>query len=633
MTEHVFTALFPFGGLGAGARGFLDAHVALLGSTGRFRCMGGLDFDAVACADFHALTGSESWCVDVEAITAAALRERYGARAPDVVFMSPPCKGASRLLGAAKAATPKYQRMNRLAVVWTEKMLEAWPEPPPLVLLENVPGLPQRAASMLRDLRARLRAAGYIFHASTHDCGELGGLAQHRTRFLLVARHPGRCPPLLYQPPKRRVRGVGEVLSALPMPRTRAAAAWGELHTMPRLSWRNWLRLALIPAGGDWRDLAGVLEGRARREVFRRHAVADWREPIDAVTGPGGHSVEAVNDPRVGVRARAWGGGTYGVTPFDAPSGAVAGESAPGNGRYSIADPRAAGLLTSNAWHHGALGVRPWEEPAATVTRGDHPAKGRFSVADPRVAMPPSASRHWSKLDVRDWTAPALTVVGKEGPANGGPSVADPRLAAPPPGTFHNVDRVLRFQESAPTVTSGRAPSSGRPAVADPRVDVASAYDRGYGVLDWAETSPTVAGTVAAGTGAYAVADPRELGFLDEVRMLSLDEAMALEIDPAKPPPFVPVIVAEDGTWHRPLTLLELAALQGLPSMLDGAPLRLSGTRTQIAEHVGNACPVPTCRAIAEQMLVALVEGAEGSFSLSSGGAVWIAPEERSVEE
>src|SRR5690606_5202413 len=174
-------------------------------------------------------------------------------------------------------------------------------------------------------------AAGYVFHASTHDCGEIGGLAQHRKRYLLVARRPSALPSLLYQPPHRRVRGVGEVLGALPMPATEAARAWGDLHTMPRLSWRNWLRLALIPAGGDWRDLEGVLEGRARREVFRRHAVQPWGAPIPAVTGPGGHSVEAVADPRVegtfvaDIRvARAYDAG-YGVLRWDGPARTIAG--------------------------------------------------------------------------------------------------------------------------------------------------------------------------------------------------------------------------------------------------------------------------------------------------------------------
>lgn len=587
MTEHVFTALFPFGGLGLGARGFLDANVTLMGRTGRFECLGGIDFDAGACADFAYLTGAESWCTDVKAITPEQLRERYGVRAPDVVFMSPPCKGSSRLLSAEKAKSEKYQEMNRLAVEWTRRMLDAWPDPPALVLLENVPGLPTRAVSMLRELKRLLKAAGYVFHTGTHDCGEIGGLAQHRTRFLLVARHPKKCPPLLYEPPKKRVRGVGEVLCDLPMPATQAAQAWGELHTMPRLSWRNWLRLALIPAGGDWRDLAGVLEGRARREVFRRHAIAKWSAPIDAVTGPGGHSVEAVSDPRVAMNERAWIGNTLGVLHEDEPAPTITGKSSPSSGPV-IADSRIGQL---------ALGESP--------------------------------SRHWNKLDVRAWTDPALTVIGKEGPANGGASVADPRIAFSESATRHNNKHVvLGFDEPARTVISKTQPESGGLSIADPRGVLLEkpGYDAAYGVLGFNDPARTVAGNSAAGCGAYAVADPRDRGFVEGVRFLTLDEAMALEIDPAKPPPFTPVIVADDGTWHRPLTKLELGALQGMPAMWRGAPLKLTGTGTQIAEHIGNAVPRQAAEAIADRMLVALVEAASGAFSMQSGN-VWVLPQ------
>lgn len=495
MADHAFTALFPFCGIGPGARGFLDASVALLGQQGAFRALGGIDLDAGACRDFERLTGAPAWCVDVRAITPKMLVERFGARAPDVVFASPPCQGASRLLSSAKSREQKYEDLNQLALVWTDVMLAAWGAAPPrLVLIENVPGLPTRAGAMLRKLRSKLRAHGYVFHASTHDCGEIGGLAQHRVRYLLVARHAPSCPPLLYQPPKRRVRGVGEVLEKLPLPATAAARAWGDLHAMPRLSWRNWLRLALIPAGGDWRDLEGVLQGRARREVFRRHAVQRWDESHPAVTGPGGHSVEAVADPRVALPAET-------------------------------------------SWHRDALGVRSWEDASGAITGGaDGPTRGRFSVADVRVSR---------------------------------------------------------------------------------------AYDAGYGVLCWDEPARTVAATTAAGCGAYAVADGRDRGWLEGVRVMTLDAAMSLDLDPAKAPPFVPVIVAADGSWHRPMTLLELAALQGIPTTLDGQPLQLTGTRTEIATHVGNAVPVGAARAIAERMLVALVEGAVGAMSLGAGD-VWV---------
>lgn len=550
MAELGFTVLCPFGGSGGGALGFLDAEVRLLGAVGRFECRGSVDFDRRANEDFERFTGSPAHHFDVEAISAFwapwMFRAVFGERAPDVVFMSPPCKGASRLLSTKKSKTSKYERMNRLALVWTEAMLEAWAnDPPALILLENVPGLPTRARGMLRDLRRRLRAAGYVLHTGTHDCGEIGGLAQRRKRYLLVARHPEKCPPILYQPPKRRVRGCGEVLSTLPMPATEAALEWGALHELPRITWRNWLRLALIPAGGDWRDLEGVLaEGQARREVFGKHRVEGWAESVGAVAGPGSNGVCNVADPRVplGCAPRAGNWGTYGVTPWDEPTGVIAGESSPSNGRYSVADPRA-------------------------------------------LALEPSEGRHWNKYSVEAWNEPAHAVIGK--------------------------------------VQLG----SGRPAVSDPRIEelrVETAYDAGYGVLDWDDPARTVACKSAVGCGAYAVADPREL--LESARVMTLDEALALELDVAKAPPFVPVIIARDGTWHRPLTLLELAALQSYPAHIGGEPIRFAGTRTQVAEHIGNSVPPHAGRAIAEQMLTALMQARLEAFALSAGD-VWVAPE------
>lgn len=535
-----FTALFPFGGSGGGALGFLDAEARLLGAAGSFRCLGSLDFDAVACRDFERFTGTPAWCVDVQDVTAAELHARYGRTAPDVVFMSPPCKGSSRLLPSAKARTDKYRDMNRLAVVWTTVMLEAWgDDPPALVLLENVPGLPARAPGMLAELDRMMSAAGYVSYASDHDCGELGGLAQHRKRYLRVWRHPGKCPPLLYQPPKRRVRGVGEVLSLLPMPATLAAAEWGKLHTMPRLSWRNWLRLACIPAGGDWRDLEGVLDGRARREVFRRHAVQAWTEPHPAVTGPGGHSVDRIADPRVRL-----------------PEGTT--------------------------WHTDIMGVRQWTDPSGTVTGSAAPTRGTFSVADPRLELDRPALP--GAYGVRSWDKPSGTVTGESvGPSNGTVAVADPRLALDAP-----------------------------------------AFDAAYAVLKWDDPARTIAGNAAVGCGAYAVADART-GWADGVRILTLDEAMAMDLDPKKAPPFIPVIIAEDGTWHRPMTPMELSAIQGYPLRIGGEPIPWHGGRTVVMEHVGNSVPPPAARAIAERMLVALLEADGAGWSLAGNDTpVWV---------
>ena len=496
---RTFTALFPFCGIGGGAMGFLDAEVRLLGSRAHFRSVGGIDNDPASCKDFVHLTDSPALCADIAQMTAEQLREFAGERAPDVVFMSPPCKSFSALLSKAASRSPKYREMSRLVVVFLKLMLDAWTTSPPgLVLLENVPRIATRGASLLKEVRKLLGAAGYVFHAQSHDCGELGGLAQHRRRYLLVSRHPERVPPLLYQPPLKRVRACGEVLEQLPSP---GAPAGGPMHGLPKLSWLNWVRLALIPAGGDWRDLEGVLAGgQPRREVFRRHHVQRWTDPCATVAGSGSNGPTAVADPRIGLDHQPRRG-TMRVMPWDEASGAVTGQS----GRVGhcsagvVADPR---LRVTSGYDHG-YGVLRWGEPSSTVAGGSHPGQGAYSVADPRLDCEPRAN--------------------------------------------------------------------------------------------------TITGTARVDNGRFAVADPR------------------------KPPEFTPVIVAADGTWHRPLTTLELAVLQGFPAEWKGAPLKLSGrAQTAWRERIGNAVPPPTARAIAEQMLVALAQAGLETWAMSGDGQVWV---------
>ncbi len=628
----VYTALFPFCGLGAGARGFLTARSSLLGRGASFRLLGGIDNDREACADFETLTGAPALCADIHTLTPAELRAFAGDESPDVVFSSPPCKGMSALLSAEKARLPKYQKLNRLVFDWVKLMLTTWKTPPRLFLLENVPRIVSRGKRFLKAVRKMLKGAGFYLHEGLHDCGELGNLAQHRQRYLMVARHPRRTPPLLYQPAKQRVRACGEVLGDLPLPNDPAA---GPLHVMPRLSWLNWVRLALIPAGGDWRDLEGVLaSGQARREVHRRHHVGKWEAPAATVAGTGSNGPSAVADPRP-----TWNSTSLGVRGWEEPSHTVTGNARPSTGAFSVADPRFGNVER----------VVPWDKPTGTVTTSPAPSSGAIAVADPRLfvhANNPNA--HRNKHTVGDWNEPAKTVIGATRPGSGAPSVGDPR----PREWFHHAYRVVPWSEPAPAVTGHGSPS-GAASVADPRVK--SAYDHGYAVLRWDEPSSTIAGGSAAGQGAYSIADVRvtngrngTLGVIpwDEAAKTVTGEAsvtggsfavadprvpdappVMIIRDVTKPPPVVPVIIAADGTWHRPLTTLELAVLQGLPSVLNGKPLQLAGTSvSRWRERIGNAVPEPAARAIAGQMLQVLLSADGDRFTLSSL-AVWVRPE------
>jgi site-specific DNA-cytosine methylase len=153
-----------------------------------FRSLGSFDFDARACRDLVRLTGGPAFCRDLAAMQPAELRELTAGECPDVVVMSPPCKSFSGCMPAGRATEVRYVDMSQLAVRGVFLALEAWaPKLPRLVLLENVPRIQSRGAELLAQVVALLQRYGYTTDQRTHDCGVLGGLAQHRERFLLAA--------------------------------------------------------------------------------------------------------------------------------------------------------------------------------------------------------------------------------------------------------------------------------------------------------------------------------------------------------------------------------------------------------------------------------------------------------------
>lgn len=603
-----FRVLFPFCGLGAGALGFLRASAVLFGHEAMFVSAGGIDFDRDACRDFEMLTGSPALCADIAKLTVAQLVEFAGAEAPDVVFSSPPCQGYSGLMSEAKSKEDKYQALNELVLTWTKLMLAAWPKnPPKLVLIENVPRIETRGKKLLAEVKSLLRKHGYVFHASTHDCGEIGGLAQHRQRYLLVARHAPSTPAFLYQPIKRRVRGCGEVLAELPLPGTPSA---GPLHELPKISTLNWIRLALIPPGGDWRAIEGALERRRFNNVMR---VVRWDGPVPAINGGTGPTsgAAAVADPRIDGHH-----GTYGVRAWSDSMGVVAGASRISNGTFAVADPR-----VSAVYHGGAYGVRTWDEPSGAVCGDSSPSNGAFSVADPRVE-----TAYPRTYGVLAWSQPSASITGNTGTPGGGPfSVADERITTGG-WSYTNALHSIGWDEPARTITGGTRVGAGAQSVCDPRLGCAP-YNGAYGVVGWQGPSGTVTASLQVDNGPAAVADPRVPG------------SPALRIayyphDARTAPPWPLVLPTEDGTWHRPLTTLELAALQGLPTTLDGKPLQLAGTSsTEHRRRIGNAVPVAAAEAIARQMLITLVSSAVQSFRLSADGDVWVKKREQISQE
>lgn len=414
-----FTVFHLFCGLGGGALGFQQAQESWHGHPAQFQTLGGVDSDPEACADFATLTGTPATCLDLftrqdylafhghepgpdwHEATPEDLRQAAGGHRPDVIFASPPCKGFSALLPAKQAASPKYEALSRLTVRGLALALTAWSDNlPGLILLENVPRITSRGQRVLATIQSLLSAAGYLLDERTHDLGSVGGLAQHRRRYLLVARLPTKVPALLYQVPSRSVRAIGSVLGSLPSPDAPEA---GPLHRLPRLQWRTWVRLALIPAGGDWRNLPAIppepyiLPVDPSSDSHHRPSLAG---SVKSSLSPDGEAPTL----RLGHQPRA---GVYQVAPWDEPSSTIVGHARVGgsNGVAAVADPR----LTCTP-RSGAYRVQAWDVPASTVTaHGDVHNQGSASVADPR--LPAHSSGTWTIVALDGtWHRPLTTL-------------------------------------------------------------------------------------------------------------------------------------------------------------------------------------------------------------------------------
>lgn len=560
-------------GIGGQDLGLEQSSHTYKGIVGKFETMLGIDVDPNACRNFERITGNKSACIDLftrrqyimfhghepgpewEELTPQRLRVVVGRR-PDVVIMSPPCKGNSRLLSKKRAQEPKYVALNELPERIYQLVTEAWfDDLPPILLMENVPGIKDegRGNVALKNINQRLASHGYVFHEGLYDCGEWGGLGQKRIRYLHIARLPSKVPSFVFQPPKLPLKSIGDIIGPLPMPGD--IEKGGKMHRIPKLAWKTWERLALIPAGKDWR----ALEKFDRNQWGGAWRIIPWNEPSNAVTAA-----------------------TKGV-----------GQS---TGASALADPR----LEYVQGFGNKYRVVSADEPCPTVT-GSRLGSGAPIYADAKVPDYANLCR------VADWKEPGPTITGGNGPSNGALSVADPRLNKRDgryPGTY----RVIPWYEPASTVIGQSDVQTGALNVSDPRIKTKWSGAGNYGIMEWDKPAKTITGSSDIHAGAAALADPRIP-------------------DPEERGIFI--IIAADGTWHRPITTFEMAMIQGFPIIMRGGrPFELVDCSDGKArEYIGNAVPVQTATAIGNALLETLMPNFLGDWQWGySDSTIWVNP-------
>lgn len=585
LSEQEMTTAVLFGGTGGFSTGAKRPTIEYGGKIFKTKLLCSIDYDPVACLNHDKITGGNE-AVVMDLFTRQQyidwhgkeppeewreaepwdLWKAFGYQVPYYLFTSPPCKGLSALLPKKSAESKKYQALNLLTLRGIELSLRACIEYggriPAFVHLENVPRILTRGKDLLKRIRKLLEKYGFVVDMrADHNLGEVGGLGQNRLRFQILARDEAQVPNFVYLPPKKPLKTIGDVIGPLPAPGDTVAG--GPLHRLPKLQWKTWLRLALIPAGGDWRDLNKVdyknlrVVHEPRRGAFE---VADWNETSRAVTstaGPGrSNGVSAVSDPRLQISGN---GKTniFRVQSRDEPATCVTGSAGPNQGAGCIADP----TLQERAGRQPAVyRIVRADEPAPCIT-GTRFGSGAVAIADPMV----KTKLHPDSYGVQDWDASAKTVRSANRIMQAAGSIADPRITSVP------------------------------------RADT-------MGVQAWEQTAKTVTGSMDVHAGAAAVSDPR----------IPEDNEAGIW-----------TIIAQDGTWHRPLTTYELAMLQSFPQYLpDGRPFQLEGcSDAKAREYIGNAYPPDAAEESVKVILLAFAKAQAGVTFEFSWEPIWVQPE------
>lgn len=371
--------------------------------------------------------------------------------------------------------------------------------------------------------------------------------------------------------------------------------------------------------------------------------VFGWEEAAPTVTGAAGRPttgrssvaapVPLALEPQAGNAGRHYD--KYAVRPWDMEALTVHGATRVGSGAPSVAQP----LATKDTTFHEGAGIGRWGvlapgDMSSTVTANARLNTGPFSIA---AAVPtpldliPAEECYDKAYAVIDRNAdPSNAIAGNSAVGCGTYSITDD-IPAPLDLTLDCAPRAGAYgviAEVAPTVTGSASIDNSAVAIAD-----AKPIQPPFVVLSYEQAKLVADGHVVA---PFAIVDPDYP-----------NEPLAIVEDMAKPPfrwvetrtkrgkvrrrkVVVPlVLISADGTWHRPLTTLELGVLQGLEWKHRGRPLDFGGGSTKQRELIGNMVPSPVGEAMALQMLVAGLASEQGCYFMAGGGGgLWVRPEQ-----
>lgn len=423
----------------------------------------------------------------------------------------------------------------------------------------------------------------------------------------------------------RRVDGLGDSFAGSPglmgvipydsSSPTVSASAGVTSSNMPAAVQDKGIRLGYEPRGGG------------------PYGVAPWNEAGPTVLGSSsvrGSNTSAVQD--LGIQS---GEGRHtnhlAVQPYDAPARTATGATHVGNGGQVVQD-KGIQLPERGSRHKGKFYVQPYDSASRTVTGGTGPNSNALSLQDKGIELPENPGRHTNKFLVQHPDEPSRTITTSDRVGSGAPCMSDMRISE----SKHRHTTKYRVQDPnrpAATVTSDTDIQTGAPSVADRGIALeptSPKFNHAYNITPYGDPSGTVASGDSPSNGGICVEDRA----INGAEMGGTAAPARTWYLPVVQPGF-PYFFTEDEpgqwSWHRPLTTLDLAALQDLlPELIragGGVPLALEGSDKERREQIGNAVPPGAMQFVGTVIMYAMMKGRLQDESVASD-EVWVQEDE-----
>jgi DNA (cytosine-5)-methyltransferase 1 len=145
-----------------------------------FRVVAGVEIDPEIAKTYKANHPEVALLTnDIRKVTGEEILRVAGVNEVDLVAGCPPCQGFSKLTDKYRKADPRNGLVLEMARIVRELT-------PKLVMMENVPGLADRGARLLRRFKSQLEALGYTIAEDILQLADYG-VPQSRRRLVLVA--------------------------------------------------------------------------------------------------------------------------------------------------------------------------------------------------------------------------------------------------------------------------------------------------------------------------------------------------------------------------------------------------------------------------------------------------------------